>query len=111
MNIYQRIAAVQKDCPQVKKDTKVGSGGNSYMAVSHDGVLTLLRDSIMKHGIVVATSQKEKGISVDGETKSGTAKIRFEALYDVSFINVDKPEDRHTVAVEAHGEDYNDKGP
>jgi hypothetical protein len=56
-------------------------------------------------------SQQGKGEHYDGETKSGTANIRFEAVYDVSFICADKPEDRHTVSIEAHGEDFNDKGP
>ena len=38
MNIYQRIAAVQKECGYIKKDTEVGFVNNKYKGTSHDGV-------------------------------------------------------------------------
>jgi hypothetical protein len=111
MNIYQRIIAVQKVCTYVKKDSEVGYGNNAYKAVSHDAVQEVVRQAMIDNEMVVMVSQQGKGEHYDGETKSGTANIRFEAVYDVSFICADKPEDRHTVSIEAHGEDFNDKGP
>jgi hypothetical protein len=111
MNIYQRIIAVQKTCTYVKKDSEVGYGNNAYKAVSHDAVQEVVRQAMIDNEMVVMVSQQGKGEHYDGETKSGTANIRFEAVYDVSFICADKPEDRHTVSIEAHGEDFNDKGP
>ena len=110
-NIYQRIAEVQKACPYAKKDTQVGFGNHAYKAITHDGVLNLVRPALIANGVVVQTSHVDKGLSVQGETKSGTAKIRFEALYDVTFVNADDPQDRFSVRVEAHGEDSNDKAP
>jgi hypothetical protein len=111
VNIYQRIIAVQKTCTYVKKDSEVGYGKNAYKAVSHDAVQEVVRQAMIDNEMVVMVSQQGKGEHYDGETKSGTANIRFEAVYDVSFICADKPEDRHTVSIEAHGEDFNDKGP
>ena len=111
MNIYQRIIEVQKVCTYVKKDAEVGYGKGAYKAVTHDKVMELVRQPMIDNGIIVMTSQQAKGEHYDGETKSGTAQIRFEAVYDISFICADKPEDRHTVSIEAHGEDFNDKGP
>ena len=111
MNIYQRIAAVQKECGYIKKDTEVGFGNNKYKGTSHDGVLVAVRQHMIDNGIIALVSQQSKGEHYDGKTKSGTDLIRFEAVYDITFICADKPEDRHTVSVEGHGEDYNDKAP
>lgn len=111
MNIYQRIAEVQKVCKYVKKDAEVGTGGNKYKAVTHDKVMELVRQPMIDNGILTFTSQQLKGEHYDGQTRSGTAKIRFEAVYDVSFVNIEDPEDRFMVSVEAHGEDSNDKAP
>lgn len=108
MNIYKKIAAVQKVCTGVKKDTRVQ---NQYNALSHDGVLEYVRQAVIDNGIVVLVSQQAKGFCHDGETKSGTYQVRFEAVYDVTFVNIEDPEDRVTVSVEGHGEDFNDKGP
>ena len=61
--------------------------------------------------IVMLVSQQSKGEHYDGKTKSGTDLIRFEAVYDITFLCADKPEDCHTISIEGHGEDYNDKAP
>lgn len=110
-NIYQRIAEIQKACGYVKKDTTVGYGNNSYKATSHDAVLRVLRTEAINNGVIIVPSQQAKGESVAGQTKNGADKIRFEAVYDIHFINVDDPKDCHVMSVEAHGEDSNDKAP
>lgn len=111
MNIYQRIAEVMKVVKYVQKDTKVGDGRNSYKAVSHDKVASVLRDACIDQGIVIHPSQISKGMSVDGVTSYGKPKIRFEALFAVSFVNIEKPEDFFVVNIEAHGDDNMDKAP
>lgn len=110
-NIYQRINAVQTEVSLVSKDTTVGYGNNSYKAVSHDGVLKSLRSSLVTHGIVCEPKQIGKGTSVDGFTNNGKPKIRFEAVFDVAFINMDNPEDKVVATVEAHADDSGDKAP
>ena len=93
----------------VHKDTNVGFGNNSFKAVSHDKVTEVTRSHFIEAGVMVIPSQQSKGISVEGMTKNGSAKIRFEAVYDIKFINMDDPLDYITVSVEAHGEGSDDK--
>lgn len=111
MNIYERLNEVRKSVSYVKKDSTVGFGQNSYKAVSHDAVTTLTRQHFIDHGIMIVPMQKEKGISIDGETKSGGKKIRFEAMYDIKFVNIEDATDYLTVTIEAHAEDNGDKAP
>lgn len=111
MNIYEKLNEIRKSVAYVKKDSTVGFGQNSYKAVSHDAVTTLTRNFFVEQGIIIVPMQKEKGISIDGETKSGGKKIRFEAMYDIKFVNMEDAHDFLTVTVEAHAEDNSDKAP
>jgi ERF superfamily len=111
MNIYQRIAKVQKAVSKVAKDTTVSTGGQSYKAVSHDAVLSVIREAVIEAGIIISPSQIGKGEVIPGETKSGNYKHRFEAVYKIEFINIENPDDRHVVEVEAHADDNGDKAP
>lgn len=105
-NIYQRIAAVMTDVAYVQKDRKV----DTYMAVTHDQVVSVIRASLVKHGIVVCPEQqsgelliKRDGVNIKMHLYTGT--------YSIHFVNVDKPEDRATVVVQAHANDNGDKAP
>jgi hypothetical protein len=111
MNIYQKIAEVQKKIEVVGKDAKIKMGQGSYKGVTHDAVLGMIREHCLSVGIIVSPDQAEKGLSVPGKTSRGGDMIRFEAVYDVSFINIDDPTDRHTVSIEAHADDSGDKAP
>jgi hypothetical protein len=44
-------------------------------------------------------------------TKNGVPIIRYEATYDVAFINCDDPAHRVTLRIEAHALDQGDKAP
>ncbi len=107
MNIYQRINEVRKAVQYVKKDAVV----QGYRAVTHDMVTAKLRDELVQQGILVTPNQLSDN-SVDfGQTKSGTTIIRYEAAYEVHFINIDDPGDRHIMVVHAHANDQGDKAP
>ena len=108
MSIYKKLNEVHKKVKFVRKDGKLGFGSNQFSIVTHDAVLTAVREHLVDAGIVIIPSQVEKGVSVVGQTKSGTAKIRFEALYDVKFIDVDD-DSSVTIRTEAHAEDNSDK--
>ena len=108
MSIDKKLNEVHKKVKFVKKDGKLGFGNNSFSIVTHDAVLTAVREHLVDAGIVIIPSQVEKGISVEGQTKSGTSKIRFEALYDVKFIDIDS-DSSVTIRTEAHAEDSSDK--
>lgn len=109
MNVLQKLNEIMKKVTFVHKDTNVGFGNNSFKAVSHDKVTEVTRAHFIEAGVLVIPIQQGKGVSVEGTTKSGTAKIRFEAMYDIKFINIEDSSDFITVSVEAHGEGSDDK--
>ena len=52
MNLFQRINEVRKAIDYIRKDKSVSTGGGSYKAVTHDMVTAMVRDHMVKHGIV-----------------------------------------------------------
>lgn len=111
MNIYQRINEVRKAVSYVKKDATVREGGG-YQAVTHDAVTAMLRDALIQHGIVITMSVLNSSVSDTGTTTSkGIPFIRYAATYEVCFVNVETPEDKHTIQVESHAMDVGDKAP
>lgn len=106
--IYQKINQVMRKVSFVTKDTTVGFGNNQYKAVTHDRVTEIVRPHFVEAGIMIIPRQQGKGISIDGKTQKGNDKIRFEAVYDVDFIDCED-RDKITVTVEAHAEGSDDK--
>lgn len=106
--IELKINQVMKKVAFVTKDSTVGFGQNSYKAVSHDKVTEIVRPHFVEVGIIIVPRQVAKGVSVDGKTSKGNDKIRFEAVYDVDFIDCDDLT-KVTVTVEAHAEGSDDK--
>jgi hypothetical protein len=110
MNVYQRINEVRKLCPFIKKDKRVD--GQGYMAVTHDNVTSELRDHLIEQGIVIVPRLKESKVVDTGTTTAkGIPIIRYEAKFDVDFVNMDDPQDKVTVPNEAHANDQGDKAP
>lgn len=113
LNIYQRINAVMKEVDYVKKDRAVSGGGASYKAVTHDQAVSVIRASLVKHGIVIEPKQREgnfiqmRDMNLPVPVKMGL----YSGFYDVHFVNIDNPEDRTVVSVEAHANDNGDKAP
>jgi hypothetical protein len=111
MNIYQRLNEVRKAVSYIQKDKRIQGGGN-YMAVTHDAVTSEVRDHLVKHGVVVSPSLvKSTTIDTGTTTSSGVPIIRYEAAYDIAFVNCDEPTDRHVMQLEAHALDNGDKAP
>lgn len=111
MNLFQRINEVRKQVDYLKKEKTVS--GQGYKAVTHDQVTAALRDHLIAYGIVVKPSLVA-GATVQ-DTMMYTNKkipiIRYEAEYDVHFINIDDPKDRDVMRVSAHALDQGDKAP
>ena len=106
MNIYQRLNKVRKEIAYIKKDAEV----QGYKAVTHDMVTAITRDSLITNGVMVIPSMNPS-VCIDKTYKSGSSYIQMRTLVDVSFINVDTPDDRHTITIEAHADDSGDKAP
>lgn len=108
MNLFQRINLVREGISYVQKDKSVSTGNGSYKAVTHDQVTALVREHMVKHGIVVYP------VLVDSlsNPKEGDAKqFRYEATYDFVFVNIDDVKDTLTIRIQAHAMDNADKAP
>lgn len=110
LNIFQRINEVRKLCPYVQKDKKVEGAG--YMAVTHDAVTSGLRLHLIEQGIVIVPRLIASSVVDTGTTTAKNVPIiRYEAKYEIDFVNVDNPPDRVTVPIESHALDQGDKAP
>jgi len=107
--IYKKINSIMRKVEFVTKDGQLGFGNNTFRIVTHDKVLSVVRQHFVDEGVIVVPHQVDKGISVEGTTKNGGKKIRMEALYDVSFIDVEDGSEI-IIRAEAHAEDNSDKG-
>ena len=108
MNIYQRINSVRKSIGYVQKDKAVSTGGGSYKAVTHDAVTGMVRAALIEQGIIIVPSV----ICATFHQKEPDSKQRlYEASYQVDFVNMDQPEERITMNVNAHALDNGDKAP
>lgn len=121
LNIYQRINEVRKAIGYVQKDKDVGFGKSSYRAVTHDAVTGMVREALIKQGVVIVPSvissefhpaEMVAAMSDKGEIVTTSAKQRlYEAEYQIDFVNIDKPEDKVTMRQCAHALDNGDKAP
>ena len=110
-NIYQRINAVMKEVEYVQKDGAINGGGASYKAVTHDQVTSVIRKSMVTHGIVVQVEQLKSEMIIKRDVEAGVKMHLYSGDYAVSFINIDNGTDRLTATINAHANDNGDKAP
>ena len=108
IGIYKKIHDIMKKVSVVAKDGQLGFGNNTFSIVTHDKVVSVVRQHFLDSDVIVVPHQVDKGVSVPGTTKNGGNKIRFEALYDVDFIDIEDGS-KITIRSEAHAEDSGDK--
>ncbi len=108
MNLYQRINAVRIAVKYVQKDKSVSTGGGSYRAVTHDMVTAMVRQHLIENGIVCIPSLVTSSLS---EPAEGAKQSRYAATYDFTFLNIDNPEEKIVIRIEAHAMDNADKAP
>ena len=107
-NIYQRVNEVRKAIGYVQKDKAVSTGGGSYKAVTHDAVTGMVREALIRNGVVIVPSVIESVF----HPKEPDAKQRlYEATFQVEFVNIDDPNDRIVTRQTAHALDNGDKAP
>ncbi|WP_373092831.1 ERF family protein [Zhongshania sp.] len=106
-NIYQRINAVMQKVEYVRKDASV----QGYRAVTHDMVTAVIRRELVAKGIVVHLEQLKSELLERRDKEKGVSMHLYSGDYAVSFVNIDNPEDRVTVTINAHAADTGDKAP
>lgn len=114
MNLYQRINEIRKEIKYVQKDKSVSTGASgSYKAVTHDQVTGMVREHMVKHGVVsypVLVESTSLPKDVDANMIM-SKQFRYEATYDFVFVNIDEPTETITIRIQAHAMDNADKAP
>ena len=108
LNVFQRINEIRKLIDYIQKDKSVPTGAGSYKAVTHDQVTAIVRDHMVKLGVV---SYPVLVSSAMNQPLEGAKQSRYEATYDFNFVNIDKPDDKFVIRIEAHAMDNADKAP
>jgi hypothetical protein len=111
VNIYQRINAVMKEVCYVKKDRQVSGAGANYKAVTHDQVVSVARESLVKHGVVVYPEQLSSSMPIMRDLEKQIKMHLYEASYNINFVNMDDPNDKIVVQISAQANDNGDKAP
>lgn len=112
-NLFQRINAIRDEVAYIQKDKSVSTGSGSYKAVTHDMVTAVTRASLIKHGVIswpsLVISKMNDPIQL--EPAKVNKQYRYDATYDFTFANCDKPEETIVIRIEAHAMDNADKAP
>lgn len=114
LNIYQRINKVMQEVEYVQKDSSVSGVGGGYKAVSHDQVVSVIRKSMVKNGIVVFPNQKNGEFLQMRDVNAMPQPIKmglYSGDYEFTFVNIDDPKDVFVASVQAHANDNGDKAP
>ena len=114
LNIYQRINAVMKEVKYVQKDSSVSGMGGGYKAVSHDQVVSVIRESLVNNGLMVFPEQVSGEFLQMRDVNATPQPVKmglYSGTYKFTFVNVDKPEQTFTSTVQSHANDNGDKAP
>ena len=112
-NLFQRINEIRKSIDYIKKEKDVSAGASSYKVVTHDQVTALVRDHMIKQGVIsypVFIEGVMNPKEVDADMKM-SKQSRYEATYDFHFVNADNPLDKLVIRIQSHAMDNADKAP
>lgn len=99
MNLYQRISMVMKDVSYLSKDDKVEFGNTKYKAISEEKVTSVLRESLIRNGLVIIPIEQEVG-------KTGSI-----STVNTKYKIIDIETGQHEIlASSGEGADTQDKG-
>ena len=99
MNIYQRINAVMKETDYLQK-----KGAAQGKGVKYDEVIAMLRDLLIKHGVVMVVRQT----SLEAVKENGK-QVVYQGSYEMDLINMDEPKEVVTHSAFGQGMDGGDK--
>lgn len=99
INIHQRLHAIMSAVKYVQKSEKTVNG--QYRFVTHDSVSASIQPELINNGVLIVTSVKD--YKQDGN--------RTCVDLEISFVNIDNPEDKLIINAFGYGIDTQDKGP
>ena len=101
MNIYEKISKIMDNVKALSKDTEVGYNGKTqYRAISENKVTKVLREQMIKYGLVVYPI--EQTYSRTGNLTSVSVKYRM--------VNVEDKSEYIDIVSSGEGADTQDKG-
>lgn len=111
LNIYQRMLKAQSMINTVSKNLSVGTGNNTYKAVSERDVLDAVKEAEKECGIYSYPYEREIYEQKETTSKYGSVNfwIRLRVVY--RFVNVDDANDYIDVTTYGDGVDTLDKAP
>ena len=99
LNLYQKIQAVMRDVTYLQKDGKVEFKTTKYKAISEEKVTMTVRDSLIKHGLVILPVEQS-------HAREGTL-----STVDTKYKIVDVDSGEYEIIVSSGtGADTQDKG-
>lgn len=110
LNIHQRLLLVATEASYVQKKGRATAGG-AYNYAKHDDVMAAVRPALIRYGVgwSITVDPELSSSESAGKTKSGAEQTIWTLWADVTFFNVDKPEDCITVKFVGEGIDMGDK--
>jgi len=110
LNLFQRLNNVRARVHYIRKEKRVGEGG--YLAVTHDAVTALVREHLIREGVMLVPSIVSSSVTPTGtNTAKGIPFIRYEARFRFTIVNVDNPQECVVFDLESHAIDQGDKAP
>lgn len=99
LNLYQKISAVMQDVEYLSKDDEIKFSSTKYKAISEEKVTQAVRQSLIKHGLVILPVEQN-------HSKEGTL-----STVDTKYKIVDIDTGQHEIIVSSGtGADTQDKG-
>lgn len=97
----------------VQKDSSISGGGANYKAVSHDQVVSVIRQELVNNGIVIFPNQISGEFLIKRDL-AATPPVKmglYSGTYEINFVNIDNGEDRVVSTIHSHANDNGDKAP
>lgn len=112
LNIYQKIHAVMKDIEYLNKDDKIEFGNTKYKAISEEKVTSSVRQSLIKHGLVIIPfEQDHKRDDEVVKDSNGKEQVHRLSTVDVKYKIIDIDTGDYEIACSSGtGVDTQDKG-
>ena len=118
MNLWEKISQISSEIEYLKKDDVVGTGNNSYKAISIEKVMESVSQKMCKYGVVIYPIKQDytrideitKGI--DFKTKEVVDKVSRISEVNVTYevVNIHNPNEKIQTVSSGTGVDTQDKG-
>lgn len=115
LNIYQRMHRAASMISVLVKKNTCGSGSYGFKYVSHDDTVAKVRLAFQPCGILAIMSIVDSDLTVERTTKQtgngAVEQLNFIAKVtaEMTFVNIDKPDDRFSVSIPSYAIDNSDK--